>query len=218
VSDPKPQDRRWNWKVFLSTAVAGLFTFAGAAFLTIVLREASVVAAPAPAPVSLARAATPLVQPSAADGFPNSPAPGMTPVVAAAVPQERLSGSVMHNPFAALNAGTPITAAVAASAPAATQHKTPKPEPKPVMLPALPPGPPPVPTAPPLPFVAVGSIQGTQVTNGQPVAFIRQQDQLIVVRAGDAVGQSYKVESISPKAIEFTYLPLMQRQTLALAP
>lgn len=72
--------------------------------------------------------------------------------------------------------------------------------------------------APPLPFVAVGAIQGTQVTDGQPVAFIRQQDQLIVVRAGDAIGQNYKVESISARAIELTYLPLMQRQSLALAP
>lgn len=72
--------------------------------------------------------------------------------------------------------------------------------------------------APPLPFTAVGAISGTEVTGGKLVAFIRQQDQLLVIKAGDAIGQTYRVESITAQKIEFTYLPLMQRQVLALVP
>jgi hypothetical protein len=64
----------------------------------------------------------------------------------------------------------------------------------------------------------MGSISGADVTGGQPVAFLQQQDRLLIVHAGESVGGSWRVESITPQRIEFTYLPLMQRQSLPLAP
>ncbi|MBA2674829.1 MAG: secretion system X translation initiation factor, partial [Ramlibacter sp.] len=78
------------------------------------------------------------------------------------------------------------------------------------------PAPPPV--APPLPFTAVGAIEGAHVAEGRPVAFVKQQEQLLLVRAGDTIGQTYRVEAVTSQKIEFIYLPLMQRQTLALSP
>jgi hypothetical protein len=118
----------------------------------------------------------------------------------------RLSEHVTYNPFAALNLNIAPSPAPVASAVKAVQKK---PEPAP---------PPPPPTAPPLPFTAVGSIAGAQVTGGQSIAFVKQQDQLLVIHSGDTIGPSYRVESVTAQRIEFTYLPLMQRQTLMLAP
>lgn len=89
------------------------------------------------------------------------------------------------------------------------------PAPKPAATPA--PEPPP-PMAPPLPFTAIGSIEGPDVTSGQLLAFLQQQDKLLVVRKGETIGQLYRVEAVTPDKVEFTYLPLNQRQTLALTP
>jgi hypothetical protein len=128
----------------------------------------------------------------------------------------RTSGADAGNPFGKLGGSTPEIKVQLAQVPVAV-----KPAPKPAAMPAAPAQPPPAlspPAAPPLPFVAIGSIQGTDVTDGKQVAFIRQQDQLLVVRAGDAIGHSYRVEAVTPQGIEFTYLPLKQRQTLVVAP
>ena len=132
---------------------------------------------------------------------------------------DRFTGQVAHNPFGALNLKT--------EAPA-VQDATPRPDVKSSSEAtkkrnaeaAEPPAarPPPAPMAPALPFVAVGSITGAQVTNGRPVAFIKQQDQLLLLGVGDTIGQAYRVDSITAQRIEFTYLPLMQRQALPLAP
>jgi hypothetical protein len=135
-------------------------------------------------------------------------------------PMQRFDGSVARNPFAALNfrdadlkersAGAPQAAAKPASAPSVKpgaqlpQPASAAPQPLPVNAPAL-------------PFTAVGAIQGDQVTDGKLVAFIKRQEELLLVRAGDSIGSAYRVESVSPQAIEFIYLPLMQRQTLTLA-
>jgi hypothetical protein len=125
---------------------------------------------------------------------------------------ERFSEQALHNPFASLNVSPPAP-------PIVPVPSEPKPARKPVKAAsAPPPPPPPAPVAPPLPFVAVGAIEGAQVTGGQPMAFVRQHDQLLVLRTGDIVGQSYKVDSVTAQRIEFIYLPLMQRQTLALSP
>lgn len=121
----------------------------------------------------------------------------------------RLEPDVAFNPFGPLNLGTPA---------ALGQPSAPPPKPKKAKQVAVPAPPPPAPTAPPLPFVAMGSLNGAEVTGGQPVAFLQQQDQLLVVRAGQPVGNNYRVESITSQRIEFTYLPLMQRQSLPLAP
>lgn len=219
MSAPKGQSRLGNWRFIMLTGAGGAFAFAAMAFLTLVLREASVSAQPAPEGPRVAHANAPLISPATSGASLHAATVGVTPEAPGAPTQsERLSGSVTHNPFGALNGGTAPPPIIAASAAPAKPAVPTRPDVKPVPALALPPAPPAPPTAPPLPFVAVGSIQGTQVTNGQPVAFIRQQEQLILVRAGDSIGQNYKVESISAQAIEFTYLPLMQRQTLALAP
>lgn len=123
---------------------------------------------------------------------------------------DRLTEHVTYNPFAALNLSAASSPAPAASAGRVTAKVKREPE--------LAPAPTPRPTAPPLPFIAVGSIAGPQVTGGQPFAFVKVQDQLLVIRSGDAIGATYRVEAITPQRIEFMYLPLMQRQTLALAP
>lgn len=123
-------------------------------------------------------------------------------------------GSV--NPFGGL--AEPVRQAATRVVPtvAATKESTARPSAAPAepnqaqFLPAL--------MAPPLPFVAIGSINGASVTDGEPVAFVRQQEQLFVVRAGDAIGHAYRVESVGPQGVEFTYLPLRQRQVLALTP
>jgi hypothetical protein len=123
----------------------------------------------------------------------------------------RLEPEVAFNPFGPLNFGTPA----ALGQPSAP----PEPPKKAKQAPPPPPPPPlPAPTAPPLPFVALGSLAGADVTGGQTLAFLQQQDQLLVVRAGDAVGNTYRVNSITPQRIEFTYLPLNQRQFLPLSP
>ena len=124
----------------------------------------------------------------------------------------RLTTQVTHNPFALV---FPSKAELG-SAKVALANRLPRRKSKPEPQLASPPPPPPV--APPLPFVAVGSITGPQVTKGQPVAFIKQQDQLLVVRAGDTLGPSYRVESVGPREIHFVYIQLMQRQILLLQP
>lgn len=123
----------------------------------------------------------------------------------------RLSPEVTFNPFGAINPGAPAALGQPKDAPATKPKKAVK-----QAVVAAPPPPPP--TAPPLPFVAIGSLSGTDVTGGQPVAFVQQGDQLLLVRGGQQIGGNYRVESITTQRIEFTYLPLMQRQSLPLAP
>jgi hypothetical protein len=70
------------------------------------------------------------------------------------------------------------------------------------------------PTPPPLPFTVVGGISGKQIAGGRPLAFLQQSNDVIVVQAGDQLGSTYRVESITVDRIEFIYLPLQQKQTL----
>jgi hypothetical protein len=37
---------------------------------------------------------------------------------------------------------------------------------------------------------------------------------VLLVKVGDDIAKTYRVESISPQRIEFTFLPLQQRQVL----
>jgi len=122
----------------------------------------------------------------------------------------RLESEVAFNPFGPLNAGAPAALGQPKVAEAAPKKA------KPASAPVPPPPPPPM--APPLPFVAMGSISGEDVTGNQPIAFLQQQDRLLIVRAGESVGGNWRVEAITPQRIEFVYLPLMQRQSLPLAP
>lgn len=79
-----------------------------------------------------------------------------------------------------------------------------------------PPAPPPAPraagepAAPPLPFRYVGAIE----EGGERAVILTDGDAVHIVRARERVGERYRVERISATEIEFTYLPLMQRQRL----
>lgn len=79
-----------------------------------------------------------------------------------------------------------------------------------------PPPPPPVavtpaePQAPPLPFRYVGAIDDAQ---GKAV-FLLEGTQVRLARPGEEIAGRYRVERITPSAVEFTYLPLKKMQTL----
>ncbi|HSO06743.1 MAG TPA: secretion system X translation initiation factor [Pelomicrobium sp.] len=88
---------------------------------------------------------------------------------------------------------------------------TPPPPPPPVV--AAPPPLPPKPTAPPLPFRYVGRLAET---GEEGTYFLSRGDDLVTVRAGDVIDDTYRVDAISGGAIEFTYIPLQQKQTLAI--
>jgi Tfp pilus assembly protein PilP len=68
------------------------------------------------------------------------------------------------------------------------------------------------PVAPPLPFRVLGSY----VQGGQVVVFLQQNDMNLVVRVGDTIGETYKVDSLDSSTLKLRYLPLDQVQTLEL--
>lgn len=76
--------------------------------------------------------------------------------------------------------------------------------------PPPPPPPPPKPTAPPLPFQYGGSLHD----GDQRTIFLIHQKRQLIVRTGDVIDSTYRVEEISPQRIELMYLPLQQKQTL----
>jgi hypothetical protein len=71
---------------------------------------------------------------------------------------------------------------------------------------------PPLPMAPPLPF----RYQGRLVEAGGTTVFLTQGDRMLVARAGDLLGNQYRVESVSASAVTFIFEPLKQRQTLTI--
>ena len=81
--------------------------------------------------------------------------------------------------------------------------------------PPPPPPPPPQnlkPTAPPLPFTLLGK----KLEDGAWQVFLAQQDRTLVVRAQDVIDGTYRVESIEPPNLVLTYIPLKQRQVIAI--
>lgn len=67
----------------------------------------------------------------------------------------------------------------------------------------------PPPQAPPLPFVYFGKM----AEGALPYAFLQKGNKVHVVKAGDTLEGLYRVESISPDAVIFVYLPLSVRQS-----
>ena len=103
------------------------------------------------------------------------------------------------------------------SDPFGTRDFRPPPPPKPKALPgaltALPPSPPPPPPqAPPLPFVYMGRLNEDQSTT----VFLTAGDRNLVVKPGDVIDNTYKVEQVTDSAVVLTYLPMNQQQTLAI--
>jgi hypothetical protein len=75
-----------------------------------------------------------------------------------------------------------------------------------------PPPPPPPPQAPPLPFIYMGRLAEDQSTT----VFLTAGDRNLVVKPGDVIDNTYKVEQVTDSAVVMTYLPMNQRQTLAI--
>lgn len=73
------------------------------------------------------------------------------------------------------------------------------------------PEPPPPPTAPPVPYVYLGKLDGSTL---KPRVFLSSGDQLVIVSQGEVVDGQYRVESISDADIVLMYLPLNQRQVI----
>jgi hypothetical protein len=65
--------------------------------------------------------------------------------------------------------------------------------------------PPPVPTAPPFPYTVAGSVADA---NGLMIVFANRQKQDFVLRIGDVLEQTYRVDAINPQSVTLTYLPL----------
>jgi hypothetical protein len=75
-----------------------------------------------------------------------------------------------------------------------------------------PPPPPPAPRAPPLPFTYLGKA----VEQGKVTVFLSRGDNTYIARAGDTLDGQYRVERVDQGMVVFRYLPLGQRQQLAL--
>jgi hypothetical protein len=69
------------------------------------------------------------------------------------------------------------------------------------------------PVAPPLPFTFLG-----RIVDGDRVAVMLGQTsgETIVAHQGDEIGSSYRLDDVGNSALTFIYLPLRQKQTLAL--
>ena len=85
---------------------------------------------------------------------------------------------------------------------AAKSWYVPPPPPKPV--------PPPPPSAPPLPFAYMGKL----IEDGQLTVFLTKQDRNYVVKTGDTIDGTYKIEEVSARMMTLTYLPLKIKQTI----
>jgi len=78
--------------------------------------------------------------------------------------------------------------------------------------PASPPPPPPAPQAPDLPFRYIGS----QEAGGSRVLFFAQQQETHIVKVGDVIAGSWRLDEVSHAAAVFTYVPFGQRKSLSL--
>jgi hypothetical protein len=66
------------------------------------------------------------------------------------------------------------------------------------------------PQIPPVPFRVLGRF----VENGVPGMFVQLNDRTLVARAGDFIGDLYRVESVSDRTMTVVYLPLKVTQTV----
>lgn len=217
-SDTRTRHRKLLQAAILALAGAGSFGLA-ALWSTRAADDAEDLLAPTVG----SRAAAVSAGPAAAMAA-ESQLPSGEPLTLTAGAERAGHSTVVRNPFGSLNllAETELAAGQSPQTRprlVATAAKTPKvvvAPPPPVV--EAPPPPPPPPTAPSLPFAVVGGINGKQIADGKPVAFLRQGDEVFIVRPGELIAATYRVESITTDRIEFTYLPLNQRQMLSMRP
>jgi hypothetical protein len=88
----------------------------------------------------------------------------------------------------------------------------PPPPPPPPQI-AAPAPPPPPPMAPPLPFSFFGSLDEKGLARR---VFLTKGDQLVIVKANDVVEGQYRIDRISESAVDLTYLPLNQKQSISI--
>lgn len=74
--------------------------------------------------------------------------------------------------------------------------------------------PPPPPEAPPLPYGYVGAWS----ENGVETVFLAQGEQVLSVRAGERLAGGWRLDTVGPETLAFTYEPLNQPRTLRTAP
>jgi hypothetical protein len=84
-------------------------------------------------------------------------------------------------------------------------------QPPPPKFVAPPPPKPIAPVAPPLPFRFVGRM----LQDGHLFVFLAKGDTVVTVKQGDTIDGVYRVESIGETEVALTYLPLREKQTLA---
>ena len=84
-------------------------------------------------------------------------------------------------------------------------------EPPPPKVKAGPPPPPPKPVAPPLPY----TFAGRMLQDGTVYVFLARGDRVITAKQGDLVEGAYRVDSITETQVGLTYVPLNEKQTLA---
>lgn len=70
--------------------------------------------------------------------------------------------------------------------------------------------PPAVPTAPPMPFSYIGKY----MEDGELVVFLGYRGTNLIVKTGDVIQQTYKVEKIQPPVLAVTYLPMNITQNI----
>jgi hypothetical protein len=62
-----------------------------------------------------------------------------------------------------------------------------------------------------MPYAFVGMVErGTD----KPQAFLSRGETLVVVAVGDVIDNTYRVDSLTAKAVVLTYLPLGKQQTI----
>ena len=74
------------------------------------------------------------------------------------------------------------------------------------------PPPPPPPSAPPLPF----NYLGRMVDSPAETLYLRQGERTVIAKVGDVLDGVYRLETASESGLDFVYLPLDARQTLAI--
>jgi hypothetical protein len=68
----------------------------------------------------------------------------------------------------------------------------------------------PPPQAPPLPFIFMGRLSEARDTT----VFLTMGERNLIVKPGDTIDNTYKVEEVNDTAVVLTYLPMNLRQTL----
>jgi hypothetical protein len=78
--------------------------------------------------------------------------------------------------------------------------------------PAAKPPPPPPPSAPPFPYAFFGK----KLEDGVWQVFLRRDERILVVKSLDTIDNAYRIDEIRPPVMTLTYLPLQQKQMLAI--